>query len=512
MTRRLCAISAATCLALAAGSLAIAHEPVYDGWAWLVWGRELAGLDLDTTLGPAFKPLPVLVTAPLSLAGDAAPALWLLLVRASWLVTLVLAGAIAQRLTLDLDRRLRVVAVAFAVFALALLSDDVTAWARQGAAGMSEPVLVVLVLGAVAAQLHGRSSLALVLAGLAALVRPETWPLLAAYGVWRWRAEPALRPWIAAVAVAVPALWFGPGVLGGAATSATRALRGTGTPLAGAGRALGGAATMPLIVAWPFALFAVLDARARGAAAGRAVVVLAAGALAAIATVAVMAAGGFAGLQRFMAPAAAIVCVLAGVGLARLLARRDGPGGGPLPGAPEPGGPTGGLSAPGGLTRAPFGRGLRSPALAAGAAVAVLVTAAELPERAAELPHALARNAQTTREHDRLRALVSTLGSDALLRCGRLATSDVLVRTALAWELAVPLSQVVSFGEPPVNSGAFVVGLQASPSLRAYMASHAELLGARGEWRVYSIDCPPAAAATSGSGAARSAGVSGAQR
>ncbi len=144
--------------------------------------------------------------------------------------------------------------------------------------------------------------------------------------------------------------------------------------------------------------------------------------------------------------------------------------------------------------------------------LAVLVTAVELPERAAELPHALARNAQTTREHDRLRALVREVGPATLLRCGRLATSDVLVRTALSWELELPLSQVVSFGKPPTKSGAFVVGLQATGALRAYMRSHARLLAARGEWSVYSIDCPPVAAATSGARPARSAGVSGAQR
>ncbi len=123
----------------------------------------------------------------------------------------------------------------------------------------------------------------------------------------------------------MPALWFGPGLLGGDASSGARALRGTGTPLAAAGRAIGGAATMPLIVAWPLALLAVLDGRARGTPAGRAAVVLAAGALASIAIVTAMSVGGFAGLQRFMAPAAAIVSVLAGVGLARLLARARAP-------------------------------------------------------------------------------------------------------------------------------------------------------------------------------------------
>ena len=85
----------AACLALAATSLLVAGEPVYDAWAWLVWGRELAHLGLDASSGPSWKPLPVALTAPLSLAGDGAPALWLVLVRAAWLGALLLAAQIA---------------------------------------------------------------------------------------------------------------------------------------------------------------------------------------------------------------------------------------------------------------------------------------------------------------------------------------------------------------------------------------------------------------------------------
>ncbi|MCW3009926.1 MAG: hypothetical protein JWO90_330, partial [Solirubrobacterales bacterium] len=69
---------AAAAAVLAALSLLLPHAPGYDPWAWLAWGRELAGGGLDTVDGPAFKPLPVLVDAGLwRLAGDtAAPTLW----------------------------------------------------------------------------------------------------------------------------------------------------------------------------------------------------------------------------------------------------------------------------------------------------------------------------------------------------------------------------------------------------------------------------------------------------
>ncbi len=475
MTNRFLAICAVACLALAAASLLIAGEPVYDAWAWLVWGRELAGLELDTSSGPSWKPLPVLIAAPLALAGDAAPALWLLLVRAAWLLSLVLAGALAHRLTAGLGRPPRLAAAVFAALSLALLADDVTLWARQGAAGMSEPLLVALVLGAVLAALDGRSRSALVLAGLAALVRPEAWPLLGAYGIWRWREEPALRPWLAGAAVAVPALWIVPDLVasGGAASAGERAQRGSG----GAGHdlleAIGRAAAMPLVAAWPLALLASARGRERGP-----VRVIAAGALAWIAIVAVMAAAGFPGLPRFMAPATAIVGVLGGAGLAALLGAR------------------------------------RSRPAVVALALLAIATLVQLPARAERLPRSIAITARIAREHDRLAELVQAVGRERLLRCGRLATSDVLVRTALAWELDVPLSEVVSFGAPSARSGAFVVGPQATPLVRSFMRGHAELLGSNREWRVYSIACPLAGAAISSSfdSASASAGVSGALR
>jgi len=467
-SRLLLAICA--CTALAAASLLIADEPVYDAWAWLVWGRELADLDLDTTSGPSWKPLPVLIAVPLSLVGDAAPQLWLVLVRAAWLLSLVLAAELAYHLTAPYPRRLRIAAGAFAALALALLFDDVTMWARQAAGGMSEPLLVALVLGAVRAGLAGRVPAALGLLALAALVRPEAFPLLVLYAAWSWRARPRARALAVALALAVPVLWLAPDLLGTGGGGTDRARRGTSHPAEALWWALG----MPLALAWPLALVA---ARERGAPR-----VLAAGALGWIALVAAMTLLDFPGLARFQAPAAAIVGVLGGVGLATLLAR------------PEP---------------------LRVRAAAAPAGLAVLLAGAlaatvyGLHGRIGDLPQSWTSSARIGDSHARLRALVREAGGrPALLRCGRLATSDVLVRTALAWQLEVPLSEVVSFGAPSRRSGAFVIGLQASPGLRHEMLATGRPLGAHGEWSVRSVACPLAESASSAS----SAGVSGASR
>lgn len=461
MTPRRLLLAALVCIALAALSLLIADEPVYDAWAWLVWGRELAHGGLDAASGPSWKPLPVILAAPLSLTGDAAPDIWLVFVRAAWLLGLVLAAELAFLLSAGRARGARIAGAAFAVAGIVLLSDDVTQWARQVAGGMGEPLLVALTLAAVRAALDRRARTALALGALAALIRPEAWPLLIAYGCWCWRDDPRARPFVIGAGLGVPVLWLAPELLGVGSGSAGRAETGTSNP----GEALGWAVALPPAVAWPLAIAALREHRAR---------VLAAGAIAWIAIVAAMTLGGFAGLPRFMAAAAAVVCVLGGAGLAQ-------------------------------LTAAP-----RRPRMLVGVLVAplLIVTLLGLRDRINEVPHAWHSSARIAHSHDRLRKIVRAIGRDRLLYCGHLATSDALVRTGLAWDLGVPLADVVSFGDPPRLSGAFIVGLQASPALRRSVRATATAIASNGEWRLYSLDCPVTASAS----AARSAGVSGATR
>ena len=448
----------AACLALAAASLLLAAEPVYDAWAWLVWGRELTGLQLDAVTGPAWKPLPVLLAAPISLAGGAAPELWLALVRAAWLASVALAAELAWTLSAGRPPARRAAGALFAAACVVLLADPVTTWSRQVAGGMSEPLLVALVLGAARAAVGGRPRVAIALGALAALVRPEAFVLLVAYAAWAARRDARARPAAIAAAIAVPALWLAPELVLERG-SAARAQTDTGNPL----EALGWALWLPLAAAWPLALAALGDRRARA---------LAAGALAWIAIVAAMTLAGFAGLPRFMAPAAALVGVLGGAGLAALQRRPP-------------------------------------PALGALLALALAVMLVDLPGRAADTVRGWTSAARISDSHDRLRDLARPLGRDRLLACGKLATTDVLVRTALAWELDTALGDVVSFGRAPTDSGAFVVGLEASPALRRGVRAAATPVARNGEWSVYSIDC---AATASGSPPASSAGVSGATR
>src|SRR3954447_3770856 len=69
-------------LVVAGLTLLLPSTPTYDPWAWILWGRQVAHLDLMTTGGPSWKPFPILFTTPFSLFGDQlAPFLWLLVAR-----------------------------------------------------------------------------------------------------------------------------------------------------------------------------------------------------------------------------------------------------------------------------------------------------------------------------------------------------------------------------------------------------------------------------------------------
>ena len=90
-------------------------------------------------------PLAVLFTAPLALAGPAAPSLWLVVVRFAGLAALILAFRLGGRIGGP---------IAGAIAALALLgSSD---WLRYLSAGNVEPLVVALVLGAIELHMRGR--------------------------------------------------------------------------------------------------------------------------------------------------------------------------------------------------------------------------------------------------------------------------------------------------------------------------------------------------------------------
>src|ERR671915_1122881 len=86
------------CLALASLSLLLPSEPGYAPWAWLVWGRELAHLELDTSGGPSWKPLPVALLTVAAPLGELSVSLWMVVARAGALLALAMAFRLAGRL------------------------------------------------------------------------------------------------------------------------------------------------------------------------------------------------------------------------------------------------------------------------------------------------------------------------------------------------------------------------------------------------------------------------------
>ena len=299
------------CLVVAAVSLLGPWALAFDPQAWVVWGRDVLDGQLDTSTGPSWKPLPLLFTTPFAATGDLAPALWLIIARAAGLLALAGAARLAWRLAGP--------AAAVGAAATMLLSPW---WAYNTALGNSEGMLAAAVLWAVVAHLEGRYVAACLLGLAAALLRPEAWPFEILYGIWLWRRDPQARPAVVLAAVALPALWLGPDVVGaGGALGASHAA--LGQPTTGSAQlaripalaVLGDAAellTLPALVAAAVAV----------ATGGRSARPLAAGAAVWVVIVAVMTQAGYAGNPRYLVAAAAVGCVLAGVGAAALARTR----------------------------------------------------------------------------------------------------------------------------------------------------------------------------------------------
>jgi hypothetical protein len=295
-------------LAVGAASMLLPSTPSYDPWAWLIWGREIAAGELDTTAGPAWKPLPVAIAVLLAPFG-AAPELWLALARAAAVAAVLAAGALAWRLSGG-SRAAALVAGGSLVL--------VAGFARGAALGFSEGLLVALLAAAALRHLDGARRQAFLLGAAAALLRPEVWPFLLAYGVVLWRRGEE-RPLLMGAVLAVPAAWFLPELWGSGELlrSSERArVPNPGQPALAevpALEVLERFVLMTPLVAVVGLVAALASGRAR---------VVALASLAWLALVAAMSQAGFSGEERYLIPAAAAACVAAGVAWSTLFERR----------------------------------------------------------------------------------------------------------------------------------------------------------------------------------------------
>src|SRR4051794_3815575 len=400
------AVVAAVCLALGLLSLVGPSSPTYDPWAWVIWGREILHLDLDTQFGPSWKPLPVVLTTVFALVPGAAPALWVAVARAGGLAALAFAFRVARRLGGG-------VAGGLLAAGCLLVSTD---FVRFAAVGDSEGLLVALLLAALELHLASRRRAALWAGFGAALLRPESWPFVGLYALWlAWR-EPRLRRLVAGMTIAGAALWFGPELWGSG-----NALRAGERACDPNPNALAFAQHPALEVVKRFSSMTPLLAQvggvlalARAAARRRldATAALALTCLAWIGVVAVMTESGFSGNARYLIAPTALACVVGGVAIGRALEQV----------APRP---------------------------AIAPAIAVAALAGVVAFRAGDVGTDLS----SVRSEARLNANVSDAidragGPGAVKRCGGITTGAFQV-TLLAWELNVPIERVKYVPRPP---------------------------------------------------------------
>jgi MFS family permease len=447
----------AASLAVAALTLLLPSAPTYDPWSWIIWGREVAHLDLVTTRGPSWKPLPVMFTTVFSLFGSAAPDLWLVVARAGAIAAIVLAFRVARTLGGGIVGGLAAAA------ALAIAPW----WIRNAALGNSEGLIVAFLLGTVDRHLAGDRRAAFLLAVCAGLLRPEAWPFLGLYGLWLlWRRQLPVALVLGAGA-GVVALWllpelWGSGDLLRAAHRAKDVNPGAPTyadnPAREVLRDAGGMLTGPLSAGLLAAGVMLMVRR------DRAVAFMVALAIAWLGLVAYMTSDGFSGNQRYLIAPVALLVVLGGAGagwaLERVLAllRRTIPGVVP--------------------------RHVGHAVVLAVAAAVAFGFAAPSFQRFGPTMDGLAYQADLA---DELPGLVAEAGGAAALRrCGDAYTGPFLV-PVVAWNLGVHTNQVQL--DPRAPAVVFRVkttaGRPSVPSLAGVGAGHTLATGSG--WRIVGV-------------------------
>lgn len=396
-------------LGLALLSLLLPSTPTYDPYAWLIWGREILHLDLDTEFGPSWKPLPVLFTTVFSLVPSAAPDLWVAVARAGAIASLLLCVRIVWRLGGGLAGGL----VAAACLAVS------TGYLRFAVIGDSEGLLVALLLAAVDQHLSGRRRVALWLAFGACLLRPEAWPFAGVYAIWLWRAEPALRRTTIGMVVGGIVLWFGPELWGSgdALRAGKRAQDPNPNAIAFADFPAWEAIKRTVsMTPWPAKLgfLVVVAGWISGRWRDRRVGLIALAALLWTLEVAIMTERGFSGNARYMIAPVALACLAGGLGWAKAFAL------------------AGRLLAP---------RAGRAAAAAA-TVVALVVAAALLLAPADRLPGDWRSARDEAHLMEALDRAIAAAGGPARVRaCGSITTGPFQV-TPLAWKLDVHIRRV----------------------------------------------------------------------
>jgi hypothetical protein len=456
--------------------------PSYDPWSWIVWGREVFDPHLSFFVGggPSWKPLPFGFTTIYGLFGHFAPTLWVITARVGGILAVIAAyrlGSLLVRHGRGDDVRSWEPVTAGLLAAIGILLTQ--EWFYYMFRGTSEPMLVGLTLWAIDRHLAGRHVLAFILMVGASLIRPEWWPFVFLYGIWLFRENPKLWPVILVGWVLIPFGWFVPPWVS------------TGQPLLAASHAkaynghlgsdpfvevLRRAADLQVIPSLVFAVVAIIITWFKER--DRFILGLGAAALAWWVLVVAMTLDGYPGLERFFLPAAAVICVLGGVGVVRAARLVGDWAGSRLPGL----GGAGGAGS--------------SRVLWVAGGVAVLLVLVSIPFTISRVNTARAAEPTAARAVTRLNQL-----SDAVAAAGyhaavypchsSFAAVNHGVQTALAWKLHVTLERV---GTSMRHQGVMFVGPWDSidggpPDVNPLLTSK-QLIAKSGPWSIYKMTQP----------------------
>lgn len=389
-------------------------RPAFDAYGWLVWGRQAAHLSLDISAAPSWKPLTFLFTFPYALVLDGGALwAWMLTAVAAAFAAPILGARIAFRLTVPHGKRWP--AVAGAVFAAAGILGIEGYW-HFVLIATADPLVVALSLGALNAALAGRPRLAWVLLVGVCLGRPEALPALVVFAACAWRGKRVGTAELAIGLAAIPLLWFGlPALTANSATVAGDVLSESTTPLPGdkVGAVLDGFVALyelPMQLAVLVALGTAVVLRQRRW------LMIAAAAVSWLAADVALALHGWGVAPRYMFVPAALLVVLAGAGVGRLL----------VPGR---------------------GRLVAVSWLVLAGLVALVVTLAPHAQIRARLAHnGIVLGQRWARQIHRLHTLIRREGgTKAITACGQPVT-EVPYQSILAWELS---QNVVSVGWRP---------------------------------------------------------------
>ena len=183
-------------------------RPSYDGFGFLVWGRQVLHWNLNTDGAPSWKPLPFLFTLPYAVAGRGQMWLWMGTAVAGAVFGSVFAARVAFRLTGPSPDRRYAPYVAGAFAGIAVLG--INTYMHLVLIANSDPLIVAVLLAAVDCHLCRRYRLAFGMLVLASLGRPEAWVLAGLYGLWlMWEVRTvSICVMVITGLVFIPACWF----------------------------------------------------------------------------------------------------------------------------------------------------------------------------------------------------------------------------------------------------------------------------------------------------------------